>query len=64
MSPDPVRLLVLALSAALAVIVGLVAGGLTVLTGAGVPAAVLGGGAAAGGTLALCIAVAAFLRGA
>jgi hypothetical protein len=62
---DPLnRVLTVALCAALAVIAGLIAGILTVLTGAGLPAAVLAGGGAAGGVLALGLGVAAFLRGA
>ncbi|MDT3443822.1 hypothetical protein [Pseudofrankia sp. BMG5.37] len=58
------QVLLVALCAAISVVVGLVAGILTSLTGETVPAAILAGGAAAAGTLALGLAVATFIRGA
>lgn len=56
-SPVTVRLLALALAAAVSVIVALVTVALTKLTGAHLATAVLRGGAAFGGALALSIAV-------
>lgn len=58
-----IRALAAALAVAVAVIVALIAGILTVLAGASWPAAVLAGGAAAGGASTLVLAFASFIRG-
>jgi len=52
-SPDPLRELQAALVLLIAAIVGLVGGGLSYLSTHDTPGAVLVGGAAAGGTIAL-----------